>query len=406
MKLFYYISTLPSSVKGLLGLLAVFGTFAGYVVVSVIADPDQTTSEYSIENEIDNTLLPNLEDEVKSAEKPIKVVEIPDSFISESKQPKKNPKKSVKQKSEKTKKPKTKVFKKKPIKDFKPKSTKKTAFTDQLSNRVDPSVILANRRNQINVKSLAFSKVSYASLTESSNIDNSSDKNVQDKWSIDKDENTYPTDLSRVVTKEKFITAILNNRVDSTFAGKVLLTIDQNIYATQGNNILIPVGTKASGTYAPVEEIGIERLSMTIERMVTPDGQLILFKIPSTIADTQGATGLSGEVDNKYLQKFGLPLAFSVASNTTNLVFQRLADALSDSDGEDDNSSLSEIFDEQWSKDQSATNNDIISEIIENNINVMPTITIEPGQKMILYLEHDIWFKPNRNGVTEVVKAD
>ncbi len=143
---------------------------------------------------------------------------------------------------------------------------------------------------------------------------------------------------------------------------------------------------------------------MSIERMVTPDGQLILFKNPATIADQQGATGVKGDIDNKYLKKFGLPLAFSVANNTTNLLFQKLVDTVSDPDDED--SPLGQVFDEQWSKDQSSTNREIISDIIKNNINIMPTISIEPGQKILLFLDHDIWFKPNKNGKTEVVNVE
>ena len=250
-----------------------------------------------------------------------------------------------------------------------------------------------------NRKSLGFSKV--VNMASDGLGADKKDLNTTLKWPVQTDENTYPTDLTRVVTKEKFISAILNNKIDSTLPGKVLLIIDHNIYGSKGNKILVPIGTKASGTYAPIEKIGIERLSILIERMVTPDGQLILFKKPATVADRQGATGVKGDVDHKYLQKFGLPLIFSVANNTSNLAFQKLIDTISS----DEESSLSKIFDEQWSKDQSQTNREIIAEILKNNINIMPTITIPAGQKILLYLEHDIWFKPNKNGVTEVVEA-
>jgi len=387
MKIFEIFNALSSPVKGLLGIAAIFSAFAGYVVISSVTDSPRKESVYKIENSIDQSLLPELEDE-KPKEKliPKKVINIPnrDTF-----KPKVSQKKPVK---------------KKPVKKKNARKKRKTHVPTPKRQVISKPTPIDHRialRRKFNMKRRSFSSVSYTFSTDTQS--DMSDKNKQDDWPVDKDSNTYPTDLSRVVTKEKFISAILNNRIESTFAGKILLTIDHNVYGSHGNRILIPIGTKASGSYAPVEEIGVERLSMSIERMVTPDGQLILFKNPATIGDQQGAAGVKGDIDNKYLQKFGLPLAFSVANNATNILFQKLVEGATDPD--DEESALSQVFNEQWSKDQSTTNREIISDIIKSNINIMPTITIEPGQKLLLFLDHDIWFKPNKNGSSTTVES-
>lgn len=378
-------------------MASVFCGLAGYVVISSIADPPTQSSVYTIENAIDQNLLPELDEDKKNeaVKKPIKITEIPkkDTF---------KPKTTRKPDPKPIPKPKLPVKQKEPIRqvkktiEIKPPAPVAAAI---IQKPVDSRIAL---RRQYNMKRRQFSKVSYTTGTPTALTPEN--LNRQDQWPVKTDTNTYPTDLSRVVTKEKFISAILNNRIESTFGGNILLTIDHNVYGAHGNKILIPIGTKASGKYLPVEEIGVSRLSMTIERMVTPDGQLILFKNPAVVADKQGAAGVTGEVDNKYLQKFGLPLAFSVANNTTNLLFQRLIDSMSDP--EDQQSSLSQVFNEQWSRDQSATNREIISDIIKNNIKIMPTISIEPGSKILLFLDHDIWFMANKNGHTEVVQAN
>lgn len=405
---------MPSWAKGLLGVASVFGGLAAYVVVASIADPPKKTNIYRIENHIDQNLLPELEAEKpQPVEKAIEVTEIPKKKTFRPKtirRPQPAPQQPEKKKRKpaplKTTKPAASKPGQPPLKEKPAPQSLETAAAQPAEPRLNPEKKDRRKllRHRYNLKRRGFSRVSYAASAVQSNTPEAN-RNKQDDWPVKKDTNTYPTDLTRVVTKEKFITAVLNNRIESTFAGNIVLTIDHNVYGSHGNRILIPVGAKASGKYVPVEEIGVKRLSMTIQRMVTPSGQLIVFKNPAVVADKQGAAGVSGEVDNKYLQKFGLPLAFSVANNTTNLLFQRMVDSLSDEDKED--SDLAHVFNEQWSKDQSATNREIISDIIQNNIKIMPTISIEPGTKITLYLDHDIWFKPNRNGgPTEVVSTD
>jgi type IV secretory pathway VirB10-like protein len=389
-RLIDFFNSLPSWAKGLAGFFAVFGTIAVYFVGSSLVDPNTEAAAYKFDNQIDQSILPSF-DEKKKKPKPQKVLNFPkdDSF---------KPVKTVKKKKP-AQKPKPKVKPKLAVQKFGPKP-QPVVVRETIK---PPFIITEDLRGQqvalFNQKSMGFSKV--VNMTASSS-GLKANLNTNKKWPVKTDENTYPTDLSRVVTKEKFISAILNNKIVSTLAGKVLLTIDHNIFGSHGNKILIPVGTKASGSYEPVEKIGIERLQITIERMVTPDGQLILFRKPAIMADPQGATGVMGDVDHKYLAKFGLPLAFSIANNSISLAFQKLIDSLS---SKDDDSSLAQIFNEQWSKDQSQTNREIIAEIIKNNINIMPTITIPAGQKILLYLEHDIWFKQNKNGSIVAVNA-
>jgi len=405
-------SSLPPSIKGLIGVFGAFGMVAIYLVVSTLADTRTQARTYDIENHIDQSLLPQLEEPKKPESFAVqKIVELipEDSFKPE---PAPIPKTKAAPRPKLTasvQKPKpshiavSRKIDSKPIVSMSINQASQQPVNSNLMQRsmrpVNQAVAL---RRQFNRKRNGFSKVVYTSGLSSS--DSKKDLNKQDKWPVKNDVNTYPTDLTRIVTKEKFISAVLNNRIESTFAGKVLLTIDHNVYGSHGSKILIPIGTKASGSYQPVSEIGIERLSMSIERMVTPDGQLILFKNPAILADQQGATGVKGDIDNKYLQKFGLPLAFSVANNTTNLLFQKLLEA--GTDAKNPESNLQQVFNEQWTKDQSQTNREIISDIIKNNINILPTISIEPGQKILLYLDHDIIFKPNKNGTTEVSKAD
>ena len=221
-----------------------------------------------------------------------------------------------------------------------------------------------------------------------------SDKNKAEDWKVDKDENTYPFDLTRVITKEKFIPAITRNRIVSKLAGKVLLLITRNVYGSHGNLILIPAGSQASGYYKPLTKVGDDRLSLIIERVVKPNGDLIIFKKTSLGADASGATGVPGDVDNHYFEKFGIPLLFSTLNSASNAALRQLIANNTSEAG-------SQVFDTQWQQQQRTTNTQIIQEIIKNNINIAPVITIEAGTSLLLFLQNDIFFKPNLNKTSE-----
>ena len=225
--------------------------------------------------------------------------------------------------------------------------------------------------------------------------DKNKDQNKAEDWNVNKDENTYPFDLTRVVTKEMFIPAVTRNRIVSKLAGKVLLLITRNVYGSHGRLILIPAGSQASGYYQPLAKVGDDRLMLVIERIVKPDGDLIIFKKTALGADASGATGVPGDVDNHYYEKFGIPLIFSTLNSASNAALRQMIANNSS------NPNNSQVFNGEWQQNQKATNNQVIQEIIKNNINITPVITIEAGTALLLFLQSDIFFKPNLNGQTE-----
>lgn len=204
-------------------------------------------------------------------------------------------------------------------------------------------------------------------------IDNKKDEVKEIGYKADNTKASYPVDFSRTLTADRNINAILINEINSALAGKVVAQIEDNIYATQGRNILIPAGSRAIGYYQSLEKVGDTRLQILWSRIITPKGVNIV--INSELADQMGRSGLGGEVDTRFWDRYGLTLLIS----TINAVAQFAAKT----------SSGQAVLYNTYGKDLS----NISAKILEEQINIKPIITINAGTRILISPLQDIWFR-------------
>src|SRR3546814_21053252 len=67
---------------------------------------------------------------------------------------------------------------------------------------------------------------------------------------------SYPQDMSRVVTMNRVITAVLERPYDSRSSQQVVAQVDRNVYGGHGRSILIPRGSRIIGPASGGNEIG------------------------------------------------------------------------------------------------------------------------------------------------------
>jgi type IV secretion system protein VirB10 len=108
--------------------------------------------------------------------------------------------------------------------------------------------------------------------------------------------------MNRVITQGRMIDAVLDSAVNTDVAGMVRAVVSRDIYSEAGTNVLIPRGSKLIGSYAAGATVGQERVQITWDRLIRPDG--IDIALASAAADPLGTAGIKGDVNNKYLQMF------------------------------------------------------------------------------------------------------
>ena len=197
---------------------------------------------------------------------------------------------------------------------------------------------------------------------------------------IAKNVSSLPINLDRTITANKFIEAVLVNGIDSTLGGKVTAQINHNVYGGSGNKILIPIGSSAIGFYTTINKIGKTRLSIKWQRIITPIGVNIMIA-DANGADGTGKSGITGLVDNRSFDRYGVALLTSTLNAIAILkvpVESAQQQAVINTVGKD-LSSLS-------------------SKILEETLEIKPRILVAKGKIITISLSSDIWIhKKTRN---------
>lgn len=173
--------------------------------------------------------------------------------------------------------------------------------------------------------------------------------------------------------EDTILESTLLNRLDGEFSGPVITQISQDVYDQSGQNILIPKGSKAIGTAKEVSAQNQRRLSVVFHRIEMPDGYSLNLDNFQGL-DQIGATGISGKVNNHYLQIFGASMVIGAVSGLAQIGnYGTTVGPMS---------SFRNGFSEQGSE--------TTMRVLDRFLNRLPTIVIPPGTRVKLILATDL----------------
>lgn len=192
-------------------------------------------------------------------------------------------------------------------------------------------------------------------------------------------ESSLPVDRSRLLTMERRIPAVLIDSLNTQLPGKVQALVTQDVFGADGRLKLIARGDILMGDYESLEKLGETRVNVTFNRIMRQgDGALIYGGADAFgyAADKMGRTGLIGELDTRFWDKYGT--AFLTAA-----VGAAAGAAAQSSEGtEGIGGSLGERLAEQFGV--------ITAKVLEQNIDLAPVVTVAQGEEFIVQLTHDI----------------
>ena len=175
------------------------------------------------------------------------------------------------------------------------------------------------------------------------------------------------------------IPGILVTGMNSDLPGKVIGQVSQNVYdSVQGKYLLIPQGSRIIGKYDSKTTFAQNRGLVVWERLILPNGKsIILDSLQGT--DQAGYSGFKDKVQSHY----GRVLWSAIIGG---LITGGVAAA---TDVSDNDSFRGEAGSQAASNISSATNS-----IVNKNLNVQPTIIIEPGYRFNIIADKDILLEP------------
>ncbi|MBQ3775176.1 MAG: hypothetical protein II847_03485 [Ruminobacter sp.] len=216
-------------------------------------------------------------------------------------------------------------------------------------------------------------------------ITTASSTETGDKWTLNSEVKT-PNTLS-IITGH-VIPATMITGVNSDLPGKLIAQVSHNVYdSPTGKYLLIPQGTKIFGKYDSGIIYGQERVLVSWNRLIFPDGKTIDIEDMSG-TDQAGYSGMNDLVNNHYLRLFTSSFLLSVIS--AGVTYSQDKHTSNNENGTTASSAMAQSFGNQMGN--------TAIQMIQKNMNISPTLEIRPGFKINVMVTKDIIFtKPYQN---------
>lgn len=205
-------------------------------------------------------------------------------------------------------------------------------------------------------------------------------------------EATFIGNLGNIIAQGKVLDAVLETAINTDLPGTLRAIISHDIYAEKGRDILIPKGSRLIGTYNTGILRGQDRVFIVWTRVIRPDG--VDIQIGSQGIDNLGRAGVPGDVDNKFTEIFSSAILTSILTLGTAVIVQASVEdsATTTTTNTDGSSQTSGEPVALAAQDLSSNISSLGKDFIEEYINVKPTITIDQGTSMKVFVNRDLIF--------------
>jgi type IV secretion system protein VirB10 len=210
---------------------------------------------------------------------------------------------------------------------------------------------------------------------------------------VETSQSTPLADPSRMIVQGTIISAVLETAINTELPGNIRAQVMEPVYSFDGTRVLMPAGTILIGAFNEDIDIAQKRVLIAWNRAVTPKGRSIA--IGSTGTDLLGRAGTTGNVDNRYGQKFGAALLVSTISALPTVLSNALSPRGSSSGvtinvggGGGQQDAGGEI-----ASDIGKEISDQSKGILERYLSLSPIIRIPQGEEIRVFVNRDLVFR-------------
>lgn len=210
----------------------------------------------------------------------------------------------------------------------------------------------------------------------------------------EKETATRLSNLGITIAQGKIINAVLETAINTELPGTLRAIVSRDTYAETGRTILIPKGSRLIGTYNTGILQGQKRVMIVWTRLIRPDGIDIMIGSPGI--DGLGRAGVEGFVDNRYTEIFSSAILTTMLSLGAAYGSDRLlpdkSTTTTNSGGGTTTTNVSPA--QQAAGDAVQNLTGISKNVVEGMINIRPTITIDQGTRINVFVNRDLTFPP------------
>lgn len=175
-----------------------------------------------------------------------------------------------------------------------------------------------------------------------------------------------------LLAKGSFLDCTLETAIDSSLPGMTTCITATDTFGADGSVVLLERGTKLIGETRGSVRQGTRRLFVLWTEARTPTGVVVPLASPGT--DELGRSGLPGEVDRHFWDRFGAAILISIIDGAVQGAVQRSSDG------------GTVIINSSGSQD-------IMTEVLRSTIQIPPTLTKANGDRIAVLVARDLDFR-------------
>jgi type IV secretion system protein VirB10 len=174
-----------------------------------------------------------------------------------------------------------------------------------------------------------------------------------------------------MLPKGAFIDCTLETAIDSTLAGMTTCIMATDTFSADGSVVLMERGTKLVGETRGQVQQGSTRVFVLWTEARTPPGVIVPLASPGT--DELGRSGLPGQVNRHFLERFGAAILISVIDGAVQAKVQS-------------SGSGTVIY-------NPSASTDIMTEVLKSTVNIPPTVIKPQGDRIQVFVARDLDFR-------------
>jgi type IV secretion system protein VirB10 len=176
-----------------------------------------------------------------------------------------------------------------------------------------------------------------------------------------------------LLSKGAFIDCTLETAIDSTLPGMTTCITATETFSADGTIVLLERGTKLVGETRGQVQQGAARIFVLWNEARTPTGVVVPLSSPGT--DELGRSGLPGEVNRHFWDRFGAAILLTVINGAVQGAVNS------------QNNGGSVVV-------SPSTSTDVMTEVLRGTINIPPTVTKAQGDRIQVFVARDVDFRP------------
>ena len=177
---------------------------------------------------------------------------------------------------------------------------------------------------------------------------------------------------SNTVVQGTMIQSVLETALDSSLPGQTRAIISEDVFSYDGSRLLIPRGSRLIGRYRSDIKVSQRRVTIAWDRIILPTEQTI--RISAFGGDELGRSGVTGDVNTRFLQRFGSAALISIISAAPNAAAS-----------EAQNEAAADVLQDVGNDLADATDS-----VIGEYLSIGPVIHIDPGARVTVMVDRDL----------------